>query len=105
MNKEQGKPAYLSDQLLARVSSILKEAELNEFRIRVEPTKSGHTYNVGRYGELQNEDMSASEKQHIWAQIKCLRTDAERHRAIAEKLDVEAERMEIELPVHGDDIV
>lgn len=51
-----GTPAYLGDQLRDSVHALLREAELNGFRIRVEPFAGGHTYGVGRAGEMLGKD-------------------------------------------------
>lgn len=52
----QGEPCPLRDQLLYQLSDVLQEAERNGFRIRVRPSKYGHTYSVGTWEEMASDD-------------------------------------------------
>lgn len=48
--------AYLVKQLQDKVYALVREAKLNDFRIRVEPFVGGHTYSVGGPCEMFGKD-------------------------------------------------
>lgn len=51
----------------------------------------------GRDCNAEGVHMSSEEQRHVEAQIRRLRADAERHRAISEELEAQADRMEADL--------
>ena len=50
----------MSDQyingILSLVLDLLRKAEEEGLRVRVQPSKSGHTYNVGKWEEMNGKD-------------------------------------------------
>jgi hypothetical protein len=42
--------------ILSLVCDLLRKAEKEGLRVRIEPSKSGHTYNVGEWEEMSGKD-------------------------------------------------
>jgi len=42
--------------ILSLVCDLLRKAEEEGLRVRIQPSKSGHTYNVGKWEEMDDKD-------------------------------------------------